>query len=196
MYSILKLLATTVSIYSILCFARILLTWFPGAVYSKPGMFLAKVCDPYLNYFRRLSFLRISGFDFTPAVAICILIAVSSLLGNMALARAITVGLILAHLISLLWSVVSSVLSIVIILLIVRIVVLFMNKGYTSYSSIWEQLDRSITPLVYKLTGLLSKGTMPYKNALIMALIMVMLIQFGGKSLIGFLCQMLASLPF
>ena len=33
----------------IICFVRIMLSWFPGAQYSPVGRFLSSLCDPYLN---------------------------------------------------------------------------------------------------------------------------------------------------
>ena len=70
-----QLLASVISFYTMVCFVRILLTWIPSAQYSKFGRILASICDPYLNLFRGLRFLRVGMFDLSPAVALCLLIA-------------------------------------------------------------------------------------------------------------------------
>ncbi|MDE6774135.1 MAG: YggT family protein, partial [Treponemataceae bacterium] len=89
-------IANVISLYALLCTIRVLLTWFPRAQYTPFGRILASLCDPYLNLFRRLRFLRISMFDLSPAVALCVLIALSHVLGNLAAARSFTLGGLLA----------------------------------------------------------------------------------------------------
>lgn len=68
----------------------------------------------------------------------------------------------------LVWSVVSSVLGFLILLLIVRLIVLLMRKD--GYGSIWDSLDRSLNPIVFRMTSLFTRGKpTPYKTALILA---------------------------
>ena len=57
---IFSVLASVVSIYTLLCFVRVMLSWFPGAEYSKFGRVLCQMCDPYLDIFRRFRFLPVS----------------------------------------------------------------------------------------------------------------------------------------
>ena len=71
-------LATVVSIYSSLCLVRIFLTWIPQANYSKFGQFMSAICDPYLNIFSRVRFLRIGMIDFSPILAFALLSALAS----------------------------------------------------------------------------------------------------------------------
>ena len=97
---IFSLLAGLISIYTMLCFIRIILTWFPSMTYNKFTLFLSRICDPYLNIFRRIQFLRLGYVDFSPAVAVALLVAVSSLVSNIALQQRIYVGGIVASLVS------------------------------------------------------------------------------------------------
>ena len=71
-------LSTFISLYSLLLFIRILLTWFPNVDwYTQPFAALGQVTDPYLNVFR--SFIPpLGGIDFSPILAIIVL----NLLGN------------------------------------------------------------------------------------------------------------------
>ena len=53
METVLRLLVTAIEIYSWALIIYILLSWFPGAKESTFGDFLARICEPYLEPFRR-----------------------------------------------------------------------------------------------------------------------------------------------
>ncbi|MDE7226874.1 MAG: YggT family protein [Treponemataceae bacterium] len=162
-------IANVISLYALLCTIRVLLTWFPRAQYTAFGRILASLCDPYLNLFRRLRFLRISMFDLSPAVALCVLIAVSHVLGNLAAARSFTLGGLLATVLYLLWSIASSILGFLILLLVIRLVVLLLRKD--RYGSLWDSLDHSLSPIVFRMTAPFTRGRpTSYKTALIAAI--------------------------
>ena len=95
-------------LYSVLCFIRILLTWFPKANYSSVGQILSSICDPYINLFKSLRFLSYRGLNFSPALALCILFALSTILESLSAGVPLTIGYICAMLIQLAWSFVSS----------------------------------------------------------------------------------------
>ena len=66
-------LSTFLSIYLVLMFIRILLSWFPNVNwYDPPFSVLSQLTDPYLNLFR--SFIPpLGGIDFSPIIAIFVL---------------------------------------------------------------------------------------------------------------------------
>ena len=162
-------IANVISLYTLLCTIRVLLTWFPRAQYTPFGRILASLCDPYLNLFRRLRFLRISMFDLSPAVALCVLIALSHVLGNLAAARSFTLGGLLATVLYLLQSIVVSVFGFLILLLAIRLVVLLLGKD--RYGSLWDSLDHSLSPIVFRMTAPFTRGRpTSYKTALIAAI--------------------------
>ena len=69
METVLRLLVTAIEIYSWAFIIYILLSWFPGAKESTFGDFLARICEPYLEPFRR--FIPPLGMiDISPLVAI------------------------------------------------------------------------------------------------------------------------------
>lgn len=163
------IIANVISLYTLLCTIRVLLTWFPRAQYTSFGRILASLCDPYLNLFRRLRFLRISMFDLSPAVALCVLIAVSHVLGNLAAARSFTLGGLLATVLYLLQSIIFSILGFLILLLVIRLVVLLLRKD--RYGSLWDSLDHSLSPIVFRMTAPFTRGRpTSYKTALIAAI--------------------------
>lgn len=192
-----RILAALISLYAVVCFIRVILTWFPGAEYSKFGKFLASVCDPYLNLFRRLSFLRFSAFDFSPAVALCILFAASTICSALASGRGVKFGVFLAMLVSMLWSIVQSIMFFVILILVIRLVVYLVKGDTYTYGSIWSSVDRAITPLVYKICGIFTHGrTIPFKSALICGTLILVAVTIIAKFLVQALCALLAAIPF
>ena len=57
----LSILAGVLALYTFLCFIYILMSWFPGARFTKFGHFMTAICEPYMGLFRRLTFLRIGN---------------------------------------------------------------------------------------------------------------------------------------
>lgn len=72
MYVILDLLLRLISIYSIVLIIYILMSWFPGARDSQFGYFLSKICEPYLEPFRRI-IPPLGMIDISPIVALLVL---------------------------------------------------------------------------------------------------------------------------
>lgn len=69
MTTVLTVLLTAIEIYSWALIIYILLSWFPGAKESAFGDFLARICEPYLEPFRR--FIPPFGMiDISPLVLI------------------------------------------------------------------------------------------------------------------------------
>jgi len=69
---IFELLQTAFQIYMYALIIYILMSWFPGARESTFGEFLGRICEPYLEQFRR--FIPPLGMiDISPLVAIIVL---------------------------------------------------------------------------------------------------------------------------
>lgn len=68
-----------VYLYSILLVVYALMSWFPGAYQSKLGQILGRICEPFLNLFRRLP-LQFGGLDFSVMAAILALNFVMNIL--------------------------------------------------------------------------------------------------------------------
>ncbi|MEI4803024.1 YggT family protein [Bacillus sp. NPDC077411] len=74
---VLQILLYLFELYSYALIIYILLTWVPGARESTFGDFLARICEPYLEPFRR--FIPPLGvIDISPIVAILVLRFASS----------------------------------------------------------------------------------------------------------------------
>lgn len=197
MNTIFGIVATLLSIYSFLCFIRIILTWIPELSYSKAVNTLSNICDPYMNLFRGIRWLKMGNFDFSPALALCLLGAISSLFKMLSNGGAISIGLILAMISNVIFSIISSLLVFVIIIFIVRLVIIFVNKdNYNSSSFMMNQLDSSISPLVYKIARTFSLGkTLTYKNALIISIISLFFTQLILNYASRIIFNLLINLP-
>ncbi|TFJ38887.1 YggT family protein [Carnobacterium divergens] len=67
-----RVLSEAINIYSILIVVYALLSWLPGAYNSKLEEILARLCEPYLDVFRRI-IPPIGGISFSPIVALIVL---------------------------------------------------------------------------------------------------------------------------
>ncbi|MEH7305930.1 YggT family protein [Neobacillus drentensis] len=76
-----SLLQQLIQIYSWALIIYILMSWFPNARESSIGQFLAKICEPYLEPFRKI-IPPIGMMDISPIVAFLVLNFASSGLGS------------------------------------------------------------------------------------------------------------------
>ena len=191
-----SVLASAISIYSILCFIRIMLTWFPGAEYSKFGQFLSQMCDPYLNIFRRFRFLRFSSFDFTPAIALCILMAAQSFCAGLATGAGLRISSIIAMFIMLAGNIVSSILGFFSVILIIRLIAyIIVGDGQSSYT-IWTAVDRAITPIIFRISGSIFKNQpVSFVKALIVSIIAILIFTVIFSYLIRYLGALISMIP-
>lgn len=72
MYMIFYILTKLIEYYSWALIIYILMSWFPNARESSIGQFLAKICEPYLEPFRRI-IPPLGMIDISPIVAIIVL---------------------------------------------------------------------------------------------------------------------------
>lgn len=197
MVNVFSVLASVVSIYTILCLVRVMLTWFPGAEYSKFGQVLSQMCDPYLNVFRRFRFLRFSSFDFTPAIALCILMALQTLFSSFAIGRGFRLSEILAMLVMLVGNILTSVLGFIAVILLVRLIAyLIVGDGNSSYS-IWTVIDRSISPFIFRIAGLFFRNRpVSFVKALVVSLITIAVFSVLISYVIRVLGTLISLIPF
>ncbi|MFP7477719.1 YggT family protein [Terribacillus saccharophilus] len=69
---LLSIISTAFTVYSFALIIYILMSWFPGARQSAFGEMLGRICEPYLEVFRR--FIPPLGMiDLSPIVGIIVL---------------------------------------------------------------------------------------------------------------------------
>ncbi len=188
------IVAAAISIYALLCTVRTILTWIPGASFTGFGRFLSAICDPYLNLFRR-GWLRLGAIDFSPLCALAVLTLASILFQTLGDGMRVTLAAILILVLEIVWKVLASILLFLIVVLVIRLVVFL--SGADRNSSLWAQIDSSLNPLVYSITKFFT-GNRPiaYKNALIFAIILLLIFRIAGIFIIRALLGICAMIPF
>lgn len=173
-----------------------MLTWFPGAEYSKFGQLLSQMCDPYLNIFRRFKFLRFSSFDFTPAIALCVLMAAQSFCAGLATGAGLRISSIIAMVIMLAGNIVSSILGFFAVILIIRLIAyIIVGDGQSSYT-IWTAVDRAISPIIFRIAGSIFKNqSISFVKALIVSIIAILIFTVLFSYLIRYLGALISMIP-
>ena len=194
--SILSILAGALSLYTLFCFIYILMSWFPGAKFTKFGHIMTSICEPYMGLFRKMGFLRIGNIDFSPIISLGILSLASSILGGIQHTGRIFVGGILGTIISSIWGIASSIGFLFTLLTFVRWIVLLINKGRTSYDSGWNQVDMMLNKISYKIAGTFTKKALSYQSSLLITWITLLVFLGVGHILITILVNLCYRMPF
>ena len=194
--TILSILAGVLSLYTLLCFIYILMSWFPGAKFTKFGHVMTAICEPYMGLFRKMTFLRIGNIDFSPIASLGILSLASAILAGIQRTGTIFFGGILGTILNSLWGIASSIIGIFTLLIFIRWIVLLINKGRTSYESGWNQVDMILNKMSYKIAGTFSKKTMSYQTSLLLSWIILLVTLGVGHFLILILVNLCYRMPF
>lgn len=190
---ILRIISAFLSLYSLLCLLRIIITWIPNYSYSKPADILAQICDPYMNLFRGIKWLRFGSFDFSPALALCILGAGSQLFSGLANGGYINLQMILAMILGIFFSILSSLIFFLIILFAIRLILIMINRdSYNTSGFMANQIDSSISPIVYRIARTFAMGRrITYKAALIISIIALLFLQFALRILLALILSII-----
>jgi YggT family protein len=182
-------------------FIRIILTWFSGVNYGRPVEFLRRITDPYLNWFRRFRFLRMANLDLSPIAALAALSVAHNIFVTLSDYGRITLGFILAMVVSVLWSAASFILLFLLIVLVLRFVAYLTRRNvYGAYSPIdafWRVVDSLSRPVIYRINRIIFRNRLVrYHTGLLTSIAVLAALRFG----LGFLAQagaaFLSRLPF
>jgi len=187
-------ISSAITVFSMLIMVRIILSWFPQMAWSTPGRFLARICDPWLNWFRRFRFSRAGGFDFSPVLAMGSLFLLSSILSRIALTGTITVGLIIALILQLVFSFVGFLLNLLIIILVLRILSLVFSRSPAG--RFWERVDMILYTPVTRISALFSVKPAQWQKALIITGVVLIFFRIGLAVAEPFILGAIRSLPF
>lgn len=190
---ILRIISAFLSLYSLLCLLRIIITWIPNYSYSKPADILAQICDPYMNLFRGIKWLRFGSFDFSPALALCILGAGSQLFSSLANGGYINLQMILSMILEIFFLIPSSLIFFLIILFAIRLILIMINRdSYNTSGFMANQIDSSISSIVYRIARTFAMGRrITYKAALIISIIALLFLQFALRILLAFILSII-----
>jgi len=195
MISVIKALSSVLNIYMMIIFIRILLTWFSWTRSGGIQDFLARITDPYLNWFRRFSFLRIGFLDLSPIVALGVLSLVIRILSTMAFYGKISLGIILALIIQAAWGAISFILGFLIIVLIVRLIAILFRLN--SDNTFWRIVETLSQPVLYRISRLIfGNRIVNMMTALIISVSALGITYLLLRFLFAFLTGMLVKMPF
>ncbi len=193
-YGLLSGLSTLITLYTLMCFARIIFTWIPSLQNTAVSRVLSSICDPYLHLFKGIKILRFHNMDFSPILSIGILVMSSSLLANIGAMQKISVGIFLAMLISLVWSLVSSIANFFIILMVIRLIFVLLNKDS---GTIWYSFDQILTPITSRIAKLFfNQKYYSQQTALIISAICIIVAKLIAGAGINLLVNIFRNLPF
>ena len=192
--SIMRLVSMALSLYMLVLLVRILMSWFQAPSYGRVTELLARLTDPYLNFFRQFHFMQIAHVDFSPVLALISLSILNDVASSLAFTGRVTVGFVLARLLSSLWSATSFFFTIFLILALVRLVGILL--GLNSAGRFWITVDRLLQPPCYWVTRKIGQGVAAYPTALGLFAGIVLLVLLAGNLLIARLVAVLVQLPF
>ena len=162
-------------------------------IISSLDSLLGKICDPYLNHFRGVSFLRRSGLDLTPLLALAVLHLVKSLLESFVGMETFSAGYILAILVSVVWrDLCSFLLFLLIVLLVIRF---FLGRSSSPGVNNWiNSIDPILDPPVSFVYKLFFRGKkVDEQKVVIAAIFFYLFVLLGLGSVVGFLVNLLKS---
>ena len=191
---ILKILNALLMAYLLLLSVRIVLTWFQGMIYSKAFHYLAAVTEPYLALFYRLKFLRRGIFDFTPIAAILVLVIILDMLSALIYTGRLTLGYVLAAMVTALWSGVSFILLLFLVIGSIRILIIAFRRGSDSPSL--KVFDIMIQPVVAFVMRIVKLGKRAgYTQYLLLTVGFLLVFWLLGRFLVSELVSLFRSLP-
>jgi YggT family protein len=192
---IFSLLASLTSIYLLLIFIRIMLTWFSGANFGKPEAVLSSITDPFLNWFKRFPGLRIGGFlDLSPIAAMAVLSVANNVFMMIARYGSISIGRVFAMVLGAVWSAASFILGFIAIILGLRLFAYLTNQN--TFGTFWRIIDAISQPILFRTKQFLFRGkTVDYRTEIISSLGVFVVALIGGGILVHIASRILERLP-
>lgn len=191
---IMGLLTTVLSIYSLVVLFRIILTWVRGIELGRAEEIIGAIVDPYLNWFRRFTFLRIGGFDFSVIAALITLSVLTSIFAQLAVSARITIGVILAIIFLRVMGAVLFFFTLFLILAVIRLLGIFFDADTSG--RFWIIIDQLVQPAVHAVVYRVVKDrTLSYQNALILFSVILLAVIIIGRIVVPLLGGLLSSIP-
>ena len=195
MAQLFRLISFLISVYIIIIFIRIILTWFSGLGRGRFQDLLGRITDPYLNWFRRFGFLRIGFLDLSPIVALGVLSLVNRIVSMLARYGRISLGIILSLTLQAIWGAVSFVLGFLIIILILRLAAYLLRQS--SANGFWRVVETISQPVLFRINRILFRDRIVnYMTALIISIAGLIFIYLLLRILFSIISMALVGLPF
>jgi len=171
------------------------MTWIPGGQYGRFGEALRMITDPFLDWFRRFSFMRIGTMDFSILGAFITLNIASSVFGYISRAPQIRFGIILAIIWQAIAGAVGFILGLFLFLVLLRLVGFYLRMN--SLDRLWYSLDSFLQPVFHPVMGkLFPSRIVPYGTTLLGAGGVLFVTLLAARLLSSLITNLLASIPF
>ncbi|MGA2766445.1 MAG: YggT family protein [Spirochaetia bacterium] len=182
-------------VYVLLISVRIILGWFAPQAMGRAWELLCAVTDPYLNLFRRISFLHAGMFDFSPVAAVLVLLLAARLVDRLMYWGRITVGFFLASVFAAAWSGVSFLLILFLIVGLVRTIPIIFRGA--AGSPVWRVADLLIQPVVAWVMRVFRLGPRTgYTQHLLLTIGILLVAWLLGRFIVDQIVYGLSLLPF
>lgn len=190
-----SIVTLVLSIYSLVVLFRIIITWVRGANLGRAEEIIGAVVDPYLNWFRRFTFLRIGGFDFSVIAALITLSILTSISAELAIAARISIGIILSIVFLRVLGAVVFFLTLFVILSVIRLLGIFFQAN--TANRFWIVIDQIVEPMVHAVVYRIVKDrALSYQNALIIFSALMLAAVIIGRIVLPLIGLALRQLPF
>jgi YggT family protein len=190
---IMNLLATLTGLYAILILIRVMLTWFGNAQFGRPAEILGRLTDPYLNWWRRFP-LRAGFLDLSPIAAMSVLSLAQNIFSTIAYYGVISLGVVLAIVLSGLWAAASFILGFFILILGLRLFAYLSSRNI--YHGFWKIVEAIAQPVLYRITRIVfGNRLVKYRTGMIVSIIALLAVLIGGKFAVDLAAVLLARLP-
>ena len=182
-------IAACISIYMLLIIIRLILSWFSSQQHRNDKGALSKLCDPYLNIFKKIPFFTIGYIDFSPIIALAVLVIAGDIIRQFGLLGTITPGIILAICIKAIWGALTSLLFFIFIVVLIRIIILYIKR--TAESPLLISIDSFLEPLSSKIASIFTR-TGSYAANLLVLEIVIIITYIAGNFLIHHIANIIA----
>ncbi|MFP4364454.1 MAG: YggT family protein [Spirochaetia bacterium] len=190
-----KVTSALLSAYLILIMLRVLLSWFHTPKPGKAYRILVNITEPYLSFFRGFKIFKAKQFDFSPIIAVTVLAILVNIFVTLSAYGSISAGLVLAIIVSNLWSGIAFILLFFMIIIAVRFVSIMINVN--SVSPIWRTLDYLLQNIVYRISFFFTRNRpIKYPHALLLVFGLLFFIRLLGGFLITQAVRYLTMIPF
>ena len=171
----------------------IILKWIYTGPKGRATRMISQFTDPFLNFFRRFRISRIGYIDISPLLAVLTLSIINQILGRIRELGSITLGAIIAIIISSIWNVIMTLLLAVLIVAAVRY--LFLMFTTNKMNSFANACDAFFIPLSSRIASVFIKNaSSSYQLNLIISIIVTAVILTVGSFGINYLVNLLSGL--
>jgi YggT family protein len=194
MQIIFQILTVLLGIYSFLIVIRIILTWFSGGQFGGPIAALARITDPYLDWWRQRLNLRAGYLDLSPIAAMAALSVAQTACSAIAQTGRFSLGLLLAVCLSALWSAVSFLLGFCLIVLVLRLIGYLINANM--FGTFWRVIDSISKPILYRLSRIIFRNRLVhFIKSIVISILVLTALWIGGGIVVQMISRILFRLP-